>query len=141
MLLLWGEFMITQHQPEGWQRRCEENATEEQGDMDIAVLNRREEAEAEAAEANAAKALFRLLLCCSSTSHLQFCRTHPCILGFYRQVLAEQRVQLEAQEDWEQREEEVQVEQAQELEEELHLEHCFLATACSGEGVKNVKSL
>ena len=52
MTFLWCEFMITQHQLEEWQGWYEENAPEEQEEIEVAMWKR----EAEAAEANAAKA-------------------------------------------------------------------------------------
>ena len=48
MMYLWGEFMLSQHQLEGWQRWYEGNAPseEEVEEMEIAMWNRQEEAEA-----------------------------------------------------------------------------------------------
>ena len=57
-VFLWDEFMISQHRLEEWQRWFEDNAPNEEAEeeLEIAMWNRGEEAEAATAEANAAKA-------------------------------------------------------------------------------------
>ena len=147
LTFLWGEYMIAHHQLGEWHEWREENAPgeEEAEEMEVAVWNSEEEAEAAAARTAAAKApppppppqvqaapkAPRLApagaavpapITPATMQTLRWTkglppRTLP-FVHFDPRVLAEQRVQLEAQEEREWREE-IQADETQQGEQEL----------------------